>query len=120
MFWTLQINSLLPILANCVSFLVLRRSCIRRLKLGSLAITGMIAMSGLATWLPAVMQLTPAFVEFSWEWDRTTKAVFALTDLGLDVLFLQSVWQNPPLGGPGQVLGAVPLQLLPPHPLRLA
>lgn len=93
-FWIMQINSVLQIVANRVSFLILGQKHARRLKLGTLAVTGIITMSGLVTWLPAVMQLTPVFVDFSLKWDRATKAVFAVTDLGLNLVFLRLVWQK--------------------------
>ena len=85
---------MLQVLANRVSFLIIRRKIIRFLKLTVLAITGVIVLTVGCTWIPATLQLSPGIVTFSHDWDRATKAVFAATDLGLNVTFLMLVHQE--------------------------
>ena len=93
-YWSFQINCVLQIVANRVSFLISQPRNVRILKFGILAITVTMNLTVSPTWIPGELQITETVVAFNKMWDRTTKAVFSAVDLVLNFIFLRLVWQK--------------------------
>lgn len=92
MLWIVQIQCVLQVVANRLSFLVFRRS--KRIRLAILYIMTFITVTGACTWLPGSLQLTPSITRVASIWDRCNKSLFSATDLTLNLIFLRMVWRK--------------------------
>lgn len=86
----IQLQCILQVVANRLSFLMYKRS--RRLRLSIFCMMTFITITGTSTWVPGSMQLSPSITYVASVWDRCTKAVFSAVDLGLNAAFLHMVW----------------------------
>lgn len=93
-YWSLQINCVLQILANRVSFLIAQPRNVRILKFGILAFTVTMNLSVTPIWILGELQATEIVTTWNRIWDRVTKAVFSAVDLVLNFIFLRLVWQK--------------------------
>ncbi|KAK8036196.1 hypothetical protein PG993_008810 [Apiospora rasikravindrae] len=92
--WTVQMQCILQILVNRVSLLMLTgsdRRCANRLRWGTAAFVGVINISCFVVWIPARLQVSEEWIEANRIWDRTEKAIFAVADIALNMLFLYLV-----------------------------
>jgi hypothetical protein len=60
----------------------------RRLKVGLLIAIGLINISVFCIWVPARLQISPAFIRLNDIWDRLEKAIFSVIDLALNTYFM--------------------------------
>lgn len=86
----MQIQCILQIVANRLSFMTFKRS--RKLRLTVFYIMTFITVTGSCTWVPGSLQLSPTIAFVGSLWDRCNKAVFSAVDLCLNVVFLRMVW----------------------------
>ncbi|KAK6836244.1 hypothetical protein PG987_006739 [Apiospora arundinis] len=92
--WTVQMQCILQILVNRVALLLLTgsdRRCTSRLRWGIAAFVGVINVSCFVVWIPARLQISDRWIEANKIWDRTEKALFAVADIALNLLFLYLV-----------------------------
>ncbi|KAK8062951.1 hypothetical protein PG997_015048 [Apiospora hydei] len=92
--WTVQMQCILQILVNRVSLLLLTgsdRRCASRLRWGTAAFVGVVNVSCFVVWIPARLQISEEWIEANRIWDRTEKALFAVADIALNMLFLYLV-----------------------------
>ncbi|KAK7959130.1 uncharacterized protein PG986_003984 [Apiospora aurea] len=92
--WTVQMQCILQILVNRVSLLLLTgsdRRCASRLRWGTAAFVGVVNISCFVVWIPARLQISEEWIEANRIWDRTEKALFAVADIALNLLFLYLV-----------------------------
>lgn len=87
-----QIQCILQVVANRLSFMTLKRS--RKLRLAVFYIMTFVTVTGSCTWVPGSLQLSPTIVFVGNLWDRCNKAVFSAVDLSLNVAFLRMVWRK--------------------------
>lgn len=92
--WTVQMQCILQILVNRVALLMLTgsdRRCAWRLRWGIAAFVGVINVSCFIVWIPARLQISDRWIEANRVWDRTEKALFAVADIALNMMFLYLV-----------------------------
>lgn len=92
--WSIQLQCVLQIMVNRLSFLIVDRRRSRNLKLVVLGVVGFITMVGGCTWIMAGIRLSPTLVAFSHTFDRVNKGLFAATDLALNAAFMYLVWRK--------------------------
>lgn len=92
--WAIQLQCVLQVIANRLSFLVLDRRRSKAIKLGVLFIVAFITVAGGCTWIMASMRLSSFLVDFSHVFDRANKGLFAATDLALNAAFLYLLWRQ--------------------------
>lgn len=90
--WIVQIQCVLQVVANRLSFLVFRRS--KRARLAVLHLMTFITVTGACTWLPGSLQLTTSIIHVASIWDRCNKSLFSAIDLTLNIIFLRMVWRK--------------------------
>ncbi|KAK7915264.1 hypothetical protein PG985_012967 [Apiospora marii] len=91
LFWLIQMQCILQIVANRVSVLMASQREARHVKLGILLIMTFLTFSVACTWMPARLQISPYIIRANDVWDRASKALFLCTDLSLNVFFLKTV-----------------------------
>ncbi|KAK8062018.1 hypothetical protein PG994_008384 [Apiospora phragmitis] len=91
LFWLIQMQCILQIVANRVSVLMASQRESRNIKLGILLIMTFLTFSVACTWMPARLQISPYIIHVNDIWDRASKALFLCTDLSLNVFFLKTV-----------------------------
>ncbi|KAK8054672.1 hypothetical protein PG994_009739 [Apiospora phragmitis] len=87
--WTVQMQCILQILVNRVALLLLTgsdRRCTSRLRWASPP-----SSACFVVWIPARLQISERWIEANRVWDRTEKALFAVADIALNMLFLYLV-----------------------------
>ncbi|KAK8137031.1 hypothetical protein PG984_004971 [Apiospora sp. TS-2023a] len=92
--WTVQMQCILQILVNRVALLMLTgsdRRCASRLRWGIAAFVGVINISCFVVWIPARLQISDHWIEANRIWDRTEKALFAVADIALNMMFVYLV-----------------------------
>lgn len=92
--WAVQMQCILQILVNRVALLMLTgsdRRCTSRLRWGIAAFVGVINISCFVVWIPARLQISEHWIEANRVWDRTEKALFAVADIALNMMFLYLV-----------------------------
>ncbi|KAK7953229.1 hypothetical protein PG996_014125 [Apiospora saccharicola] len=92
--WTVQMQCILQILVNRVALLMLTgsdRRCAARLRWGIAAFVGLINISCFIVWIPARLQISDRWIEANRVWDRTEKALFAVADIALNIMFVYLV-----------------------------
>lgn len=91
LFWLIQMQCILQIVANRVSVLMASQQEARNVKLGILLIMTFLTFSVACTWMPARLQISPYIIRVNDIWDRASKALFLCTDLSLNIFFLKTV-----------------------------
>lgn len=86
--WTIQTQFLLQIIANRIGLVMTSRRSARILKLSLLLAVGLINISVYIIWIPARMEISPAWIHLNEIWDRIEKVIYLLMDLGLNCYFL--------------------------------
>ena len=88
---SVQIQLLPQIILNRISLLAVDKKKIRRLKIGVFLLVAVINISVYSVWIPAHMEISPAFIKANRVWDRLEKALYAIIDLSLNLYFLYLV-----------------------------
>ncbi|KAK8043324.1 hypothetical protein PG993_005754 [Apiospora rasikravindrae] len=91
LFWLIQMQCILQIVANRVSVLMASQREARNVKVGILLIMTFLTFSVACTWMPARLQISPYIIRVNDVWDRASKAIFLCTDLALNMFFLKTV-----------------------------
>ncbi|KAK7985814.1 hypothetical protein PG988_003436 [Apiospora saccharicola] len=91
LFWLIQMQCILQIVANRVSVLMASQQEARNVKVGILLVMTFLTFSVACTWMPARLQISPYIVHVNDVWDRASKAVFLCLDLSLNLFFLKTV-----------------------------
>ena len=90
-FWLVQMQCILQIVANRVSVLMASPRDARHVKVAILLVMTFLTFSVACTWMPARLQISPYIIRVNDVWDRASKALFLCTDLALNVFFLKTV-----------------------------
>ncbi|KAK8074440.1 hypothetical protein PG997_009103 [Apiospora hydei] len=84
-FWLIQMQCILQIVANRVSVLMASQREARNVKLGILLIMTFLTFSVACTWMPARLQISPYIIRVN------DQGHFLCTDLALNIFFLKTV-----------------------------
>jgi len=79
------------IIINRIALIMYDGRKVIRLKWAVALILGMVNVSVFIVWMPARLQISPAWIHFNEIWDRVEKGIFALIDLGLNLYFIYLV-----------------------------
>ncbi|KAK8132177.1 hypothetical protein PG999_000350 [Apiospora kogelbergensis] len=91
LFWLVQMQCILQIVANRVSVLMASQREARNIKVGIGLVMTFLTFSVACTWMPARLQVSAYIIRVNNIWDRASKALFLCTDLTLNVFFLKTV-----------------------------
>ncbi|KAM0202483.1 hypothetical protein ACHAPA_010584 [Fusarium lateritium] len=89
--WALQIQTLLQIIINRISILMVNRHNAWKLKLITFCILLVINISVFCVWIPARLQISHQWVSVNAVWDRVEKCIFLVVDAGLNFYFIHLV-----------------------------
>ncbi|KAF4981962.1 hypothetical protein FZEAL_2308 [Fusarium zealandicum] len=89
--WAVQIQTLLQIIINRISILMMVRQNAWKLKLSVFLILLVINISVFCVWIPARLQINNTWIRVNGVWDRVEKAIFLLVDAGLNFYFIHLV-----------------------------
>lgn len=79
------------IIINRIALIIYDGRRVVRLKWAVALLLGMVNVSVFIVWMPARLQISPAWIHFNEIWDRVEKGIFALMDLGLNLYFIYLV-----------------------------
>lgn len=79
------------IIINRIALIMYDARRVIRLKWAVALLLGMVNVSVFIVWMPARLQISPAWIHFNEIWDRVEKGIFALMDLGLNLYFIYLV-----------------------------
>ncbi|KAG8167819.1 hypothetical protein KVR01_003508 [Diaporthe batatas] len=82
---------LMHIIINRIALIIYDGRRVVRLKWAVALILGLVNISVFIVWMPARLQISPAWIHFNEIWDRVEKGIFALIDLGLNLYFIYLV-----------------------------
>ncbi|KAI5465369.1 hypothetical protein BGZ63DRAFT_469662 [Mariannaea sp. PMI_226] len=89
--WSVQIQSLIQIIINRISILMVNRSTAKRLKIVSFLLLLAINISVFCVWIPARLQITKTWIKVNSIWDRIEKVIFLILDASLNIYFIHLV-----------------------------
>lgn len=89
--WAIQIQSLLQIIINRISILMVNRHNAWKLKLIVFLVLLAINISVFCVWIPARLQISPKWIAVNAVWDRVEKCIFLIVDAGLNFYFIYLV-----------------------------
>ncbi|KAF5556272.1 hypothetical protein FNAPI_5795 [Fusarium napiforme] len=89
--WAIQIQSLLQIIINRISILMVNRHNAWKLKLIVFLVLLAINISVFCVWIPARLQISPKWIAVNAIWDRVEKCIFLIVDAGLNFYFIYLV-----------------------------
>jgi hypothetical protein len=89
--WAIQIQSLLQIIINRISILMVNRHNAWKLKLVVFLVLLAINISVFCVWIPARLQISPKWIAVNAVWDRVEKCIFLIVDAGLNFYFIYLV-----------------------------
>ncbi|KAK8134592.1 hypothetical protein PG984_006604 [Apiospora sp. TS-2023a] len=89
--WVFQVQCIIQIIINRISLLMRERRIVNRMQWGCAIGLGVINVSVFCIWIPARLQISPAFVHINEIWDRVEKCIFCLMDVALNVYFVYLV-----------------------------
>ncbi|KAF4997647.1 hypothetical protein FGRMN_3679 [Fusarium graminum] len=89
--WTIQIQTLLQIIVNRISILMVNRNNARKLKIAIFLILLVINISVFCIWIPARLQISKKWIAVNAIWDRVEKCIFLVVDAGLNFYFIHLV-----------------------------
>lgn len=79
------------IIINRIALIIYDGRRVIRLKWAVALLLGTVNVSVFIVWMPARLQISPAWIHFNEIWDRVEKGIFALMDLGLNLYFIYLV-----------------------------
>ncbi|KAI0967293.1 hypothetical protein F4678DRAFT_248385 [Xylaria arbuscula] len=86
-FWTLQVQCIMQILINRIGLITRDQRRINRIKWTVAGILFLVNISVYVIWIPARLQISPAWIRLNDVWDRVEKVIFAIIDLILSGYF---------------------------------
>ncbi|KAH8734268.1 hypothetical protein BGZ61DRAFT_490291 [Ilyonectria robusta] len=89
--WAVQIQTLMQIIINRISILMVVRQNAWKLKLGIFLILLAINVSVFCIWVPARLQISNTFIRVNNIWDRIEKCIFLIIDASLNLYFIHLV-----------------------------
>lgn len=89
--WAIQIQSLLQIIINRISILMVNRHNAWKLKLIVFLVLLAINISVFCVWIPARLQISSKWIAVNAVWDRVEKCIFLIVDAGLNFYFIYLV-----------------------------
>ncbi|KAM5341881.1 hypothetical protein ACJ41O_014912 [Fusarium nematophilum] len=89
--WAVQIQTLLQIIINRISILMVVRQNAWKLKLGVFLVLLAINISVFCVWIPARLQISDTYIKVNNVWDRVEKGIFLVVDAGLNFYFIHLV-----------------------------
>ncbi|KAM0551288.1 hypothetical protein ACHAPJ_008391 [Fusarium lateritium] len=89
--WAIQIQTLLQIIINRISILMVNRHNSWKLKLGVFLVLLAINISVFCIWIPARLQISKKYIAVNAVWDRVEKCIFLVVDAGLNFYFIHLV-----------------------------
>ncbi|KAK2614551.1 hypothetical protein N8I77_001362 [Diaporthe amygdali] len=89
--WTIQTQCLMHIIINRIALIIYDGRRVVRLKWTVAVLLGLVNISVFIVWMPARLQISPAWIHFNEIWDRVEKGIFAGIDLGLNLYFIYLV-----------------------------
>jgi len=89
--WAIQIQSLLQIIINRISILMVNRHNAWKLKLIVFLVLLAINISVFCVWIPARLQISSKWIAVNAVWDRVEKCIFLVVDAGLNFYFIYLV-----------------------------
>ncbi|POS80365.1 hypothetical protein DHEL01_v201256 [Diaporthe helianthi] len=90
-FWLFFTIRLMHIIVNRIALIMCDGRRVIRLKWGVALLLGLVNISVFIVWMPARLQISPAWIRFNEIWDRVEKGIFALIDLALNLYFIYLV-----------------------------
>lgn len=79
------------IIINRIALIIYDGHRVVRLKWTVAVLLGLVNISVFIVWMPARLQISPAWIHFNEIWDRVEKGIFAGIDLGLNLYFIYLV-----------------------------
>lgn len=89
--WTFQTQLLLQIIANRVGLIMVSRRKAHLLQWSLFGIVALVNISVFCIWIPAHLEVSPAWVHLNFIWEKVEKSVFLVVDLALNMYFLYLV-----------------------------
>ncbi|KAF5026992.1 hypothetical protein F66182_866 [Fusarium sp. NRRL 66182] len=89
--WAIQIQTLLQIIINRISILMVNRHNAWKLKLAVFLVLLAINISVFCVWIPARLQISSHWIAVNAIWDRIEKGIFLVVDAGLNFYFIHLV-----------------------------
>ncbi|KAF7547237.1 hypothetical protein G7Z17_g7876 [Cylindrodendrum hubeiense] len=89
--WSVQIQTLMQIIINRISILMMVRQNAWKLKLSVFLILLAINISVFCIWVPARLQINDTYININRIWDRIEKCIFLVLDAGLNLYFIHLV-----------------------------
>ncbi|CAF3455255.1 unnamed protein product [Fusarium graminearum] len=89
--WAVQIQTLLQIIINRISILMVNRRNAWKLKLSTFLVLFAINISVFCIWIPARLQISQQYIRVNDVWDRIEKGIFLIVDAGLNFYFIHLV-----------------------------
>ncbi|KAM0489655.1 hypothetical protein ACHAP8_012350 [Fusarium lateritium] len=89
--WAFQIQTLLQIIINRISILMVNRQNAWKLKITTFLVLLVINISVFCIWIPARLQISKELIKVNAVWDRVEKGIFLLVDAGLNLYFIHLV-----------------------------
>ncbi|KAF5667332.1 hypothetical protein FHETE_6035 [Fusarium heterosporum] len=89
--WAIQIQTLLQIIINRISILMVNRHSAWKLKLFTFLILLLVNISVFCIWIPARLQISQKWIAVNAIWDRVEKVIFLVVDAGLNLYFIHLV-----------------------------
>ncbi|RDL42558.1 Uncharacterized protein BP5553_02537 [Venustampulla echinocandica] len=92
--WSLQVQLLLQIIINRIGIIETNTRRITVLKWVVAGIVTVINISVYCIWIPARMQISPAYININDKWDRCEKVIYLIVDMFLNWSFIYTVKRN--------------------------
>ncbi|KAH8673516.1 hypothetical protein BX600DRAFT_206671 [Xylariales sp. PMI_506] len=89
--WCFQVQVLMQIIINRVSLLIHVKEHATRLKWGVFLLLLVVNITVFIVWIPAMLQISPHWIQANQIWDRIEKCIFLLVDASLNFLFVHLV-----------------------------
>ncbi|KAI0481907.1 hypothetical protein F4859DRAFT_476379 [Xylaria cf. heliscus] len=86
--WSLQVQCIIQIIINRVSFLMRNQTKVTWMKWGLAGLLLCINISVYTIWIPARLQISEMYIRINEIWDRVEKGIFLLIDAGLNIYFI--------------------------------
>ncbi|KAI0441685.1 hypothetical protein F4803DRAFT_406663 [Xylaria telfairii] len=89
--WSLQVQCIIQIIINRVSFLMRNQRKVTYIKWGLAGLLLCINISVYTIWIPARLQISETYIRINEVWDRVEKGIFLIVDAGLNIYFIYLV-----------------------------
>ncbi|KAI5858367.1 hypothetical protein BZA05DRAFT_1148 [Tricharina praecox] len=89
--WALKLHFIVQIIINRINIIGIDPDFGVKLKWGTAIIILLLNISVFVIWIPAQLNVSPVFVRINNVWDRCTKVIYLVVDVGLNWLFVRTV-----------------------------